>query len=90
MNEHGESDSPIVPEKPANKVWLQNQPAAEPVEERGLAEGNPSKQTSCRAQDRERLPNALRRIRQATARHYPRQEPSAVVPHAGIYPGGTG
>ena len=63
MNEHGKSDSPIVPEKPANKVWLQKQPAAEPVEERGLAEGNPSEQTSCRAQDRERLQDALGRIR---------------------------
>ena len=65
MNENGESDRPIVPEKPANKVWLQNQPTAEPVEERGLAKGNPNEQTSHRTQDRERLPNALDRIRQA-------------------------
>ena len=65
MNEHGKSDSPIVPEKPANKVWLQKQPAAEPVEERGLAEGNPSEQPSRRTQCRERLQHELGRIRQA-------------------------
>jgi len=65
MNEHGESDSPIGPEKLANNVWLQHQPTAEPVEERGPAEGNPNEQTSRRAQDRERLPNALDRIRAA-------------------------
>jgi group II intron reverse transcriptase/maturase len=65
MNEPGKSDSPIVPEKPANKVWLQKQLAAEPVEERGLAKGNPTEQTSCRAQDRERLQHALGGIRQA-------------------------
>ncbi len=65
MNEHGESDRPILPEKSANKVWLQHQPTAEPVEGRGLAKGNPSEQTSRRTQDRERLPNALGRIRQA-------------------------
>ena len=35
MNEHGKSDSPVVPAKPPNKA-----PAAEVVEERGLAEGN--------------------------------------------------
>jgi RNA-directed DNA polymerase len=65
MNEDGKSDSPIVPEKPANKVWLQKQPAAETVEGRGLAEGNPDGQTSHRAQHRERLQQALARIRQA-------------------------
>jgi hypothetical protein len=46
MNEHGESDRPIVPEKSANKVWLLHQPMAEPMEERGLAKGNPSEQSS--------------------------------------------
>lgn len=69
MNEHGESDSPIVSEKPANKVWLKHQPAAEPVEKRGLAKGNPSEQTSRRTQDRERLPSALGRIRQAVRKN---------------------
>ncbi len=69
MNEYGESDRPIVPQKLANKVRLQNQSMAEPVEERGLAEGNPSEQTSYRAQDRERLSNALERIRQAVRKH---------------------
>ena len=65
MNEPGKSDSPIVPKKPTNKVWLLRQPAAESAEERGLAKGNPTEQTSCRAQDRERLQHELGGIRQA-------------------------
>ena len=35
MYEHWESDSPIVPEKPPNKIGLRC-PVAEVVEERGL------------------------------------------------------
>jgi len=37
MHERGKSDSPVVPAKPPNKA---GRPAAEVVEERGLAEGN--------------------------------------------------
>jgi group II intron reverse transcriptase/maturase len=37
MHERGKSDSPVVPAKPPNKA---GRPAAEAVEERGLAEGN--------------------------------------------------
>ena len=37
MNERGKSDSPVVPAKPPNNA---GQPAAEVVEERGLAKGN--------------------------------------------------
>jgi hypothetical protein len=37
MHEGGKSDSPVVPAKPPNKA---GKPAAEVVEERGLAEGN--------------------------------------------------
>ena len=37
MNERGKSDSPVIPAKPPNNT---GRPAAEVVEERGLAEGN--------------------------------------------------
>ena len=67
MNEHGESDRPIVPTRPANKAW-QPKPVAEPVEGRGLAGGNPPEQTSRRTQHRERLQQALGRIREAVQR----------------------
>ena len=88
MNGRGKSDSPIVPGKLPNKGRGALR-FAEEVEGRGLAEGNLFQQPRFRTQSRSDLQNALRRIRQATARHYPRQEPSAVVPHAGICPGGT-
>jgi group II intron reverse transcriptase/maturase len=64
MNADGKSDSPIVPGKPANKA--DGAPsAAEPVEERGLAKGNPGEQTRDRTQRRMVLQQALSRVRQA-------------------------
>ncbi len=63
MNGRGKSDRPIVPEKQANNVRLLGQ-AAEPVEGRGLAEGNPDQQTSHRTQCRDRLQRALGRVRE--------------------------
>lgn len=67
MNGHGKSDSPIVPGKPPNK--RDGAPApAEGVEERGLAKGNPPRQTSSRTQRRKELHHALERIRQAAHR----------------------
>ena len=89
MNERGKSDSPIVPGKLPNKGRGALR-FAEEVEGRGLAEGNLFQQPKFRTQSRTDLQNALRLIRQANARHCPRQEPSAVVPLAGICPGGTG
>ena len=62
MNERGKSDKSIVSKKPANKVGSKTT-AAEPVEKRDLAKSNSQKQTSRRAQYRERLQHALRRIR---------------------------
>ena len=41
MDEHGKSDSPIVPEKSSNKA----KGAAEAMEGRGLAKGNPQSVT---------------------------------------------
>jgi group II intron reverse transcriptase/maturase len=63
MNDHGESDKPIVPKKPLNKGPERSDPA-EKVEERGLAKGNSGQQTRSRTQRREDLQQALDRIRQ--------------------------
>jgi hypothetical protein len=69
------------------------------VEGRGQAKGNSIEQSSHRAQHRERLSQALDRVRQAarrdpstsrraTVRQHLRQEPDAVVPHVRICAGG--
>ena len=60
MDGRGKSDRPVVPEKPPNNA---GRPAAEAVEGRGLAKGNPHQQ---RAPDTEpgRRASALERIRQ--------------------------
>jgi RNA-directed DNA polymerase len=65
MNEHDESDSPIVPRKQANKTA---KAAAEPVEGRGLAKGNSREQNASRTQCRKDAPSALERIREAAGR----------------------
>jgi hypothetical protein len=99
MNEPRKSDSPIVPMKAPNKA---GQPAAEAVEGRGLAKGNPPQQNAPRTQCRPGASSALERVRQAVAqdgtypccaqswRHHLRQEPDAVVPHVRIRGGGHG
>ena len=73
--------------------------SAEQVEGRGPAKGNSLRGLEDRTQGRVSLYVALERIRQAAtreclsrpafARYDPRQEPGAVVPHAGICPGGA-
>jgi hypothetical protein len=65
MNKRGKSDSPIVPEKLPNKGCGAPQPA-EGVEGRGLAKGNPVRQTRSRTQSRKDLQHELGRIRQAS------------------------
>jgi len=62
MNEPGKSDRPVVPEKSPNNA---GQPAAEGVEGRGLAKGNPPQQNASRTPCRKDAPSALERIRQA-------------------------
>ena len=62
MHEPEKSDSAIVATKPANKA---GQPAAEPVERRAGTEGNADQQSTCRAQNRESVSQALDRVRQA-------------------------
>jgi hypothetical protein len=64
MHEPEKSDSAIVATKPANKA---GRPAAEPVERRAETEGNASRQSTCRAQDRVSVSQALDRVRQAAA-----------------------
>jgi len=91
MNGYRESDSPIISEKPSNKTG-DNKPVAEKVEKRGLAERNPSKRNRNQAQSWIFLPNELDRIRYAAGTHtrqYSKQEPSALVVHAGICAGGA-
>jgi hypothetical protein len=92
MHGREKSDSSIVPGKPANKA---GEPAAEPVEGREGAEGNAAQQSGCRTQTRERLSQALGRVREAWPSHrfyvsHPRQEPGALAAHAGICAGGAG
>src|SRR5271165_6431918 len=79
---HGreKSDSAIVAGKPTNKV---EQSAAEPVEPRAEAEGNASQQSTCRAQDRESVSQALERIRQA-ARQRKEEKFTALFHHLTI------
>ncbi len=62
MNEAGKSDRPVVPEKSPNKA---GRPAAEGMEGRGLAKGNPSQQNASRTPGRNDALSALERIRQA-------------------------
>jgi RNA-directed DNA polymerase len=65
MHGHGQSDSPVVPAKLPNKA---GNPAAEAMEGRGLAKGNPRRQIAPRAQDRVGAPSALERVRQVAER----------------------
>jgi RNA-directed DNA polymerase len=62
MNESGKTDRPVVPEKSPNKA---GPPAAEGMEGRGLAKGNPPQQNASRAPGRHDALSALERIRQA-------------------------
>ena len=103
MYEHGKSDKPIVPKKSANKgVPATRAEPAESMEGRGLAKGNSGRQTRLRTLSRigpatsaglryETSPHSDEHSdATAAARHDPRQEPSAVIPHAGICGGGPG
>ena len=62
MYDHEKSDPAIVAVKPTNKA---GQPVAEAVERRAGTKGNVGQQSTCRAQDRESVSQALERIRRA-------------------------
>ena len=63
MNERGKSDSPVVPAKPPNKA-----PAAEAVEERGLAKGNTDRATRPGHSAGSGVPSGLDRVREGAQR----------------------
>ena len=65
MNGQGQSDRPVVPTKFPNNA---GGPAAEGMEGRGLAKGNPSQQNAPRTLSREGAPSALDRVREAAER----------------------
>lgn len=67
MNGSGKSDRPVVPRKPPNKA-AGTPAAAEGVEERGLAKGNPRQFPRSRTQSRGMLRRKLWRIRQVAKR----------------------
>src|SRR5713226_8756702 len=65
MDGQGKSDRPVVPTKAANKP---GELGAEPLEGRGLAKRNPRQGDTLRTQGRERVQQALGRVRQAAER----------------------
>src|ERR1019366_10671132 len=92
MYDREKSDPAIVAVKPTNKA---GQPAAELVEPRAGAEGNVSQQSTGRAQYRETVSQALKRIRNFVrisqrAVTHPRWEPYARIGLVRICAGGRG
>ena len=65
MNGHRKPDGPVVPLKSSNNA---GRPAAEEMEGRGPAKGNPLKQNASRTQGRQGASSALERVRLAAAR----------------------
>ncbi len=60
MHEPEKSDSVVAAARPTNKA---ERSAAEPVEPRTGTEGSASQQSTCRAQDRGSVSQALERVR---------------------------
>src|SRR5262249_58987010 len=67
MNGQGKSDGGVVPSKSLNKAGLPT--AAEEKEESLPTKGNSSQQNIHRIEGRERMQNALGRVRQRTLKH---------------------
>ena len=84
MHDREKSDPAIRAGKPTNKADATNHAvhgvtdAAEPVEQRSGAEGNASEQSTHRTQCRERVSQALDRVRQA-AKQRKKEKLSATV-----------
>ena len=98
MHGHEKSDLAIVATKPANKANLATvEPsagahAAESVEQRAGTKGNADQQSTCRAQNRVSVSQALERVRQVGVRFavtHPRWEPYAGKPHVRFCAGGV-
>ena len=79
MHHREKSDPAIVAEKPTNKA---GRPAAESAEPR-VAEGNASWQSTNRTQGRERVSQALERVRQV-ARQRKKEKFTALLHHVGV------
>jgi len=77
MNGHEKSDLAVVATKPTNKA---GRPAAEPVERRAGTEGNADQQRTLRSQSRDRVGQALDRVRQA-ARQRKKERFTALLHH---------
>ena len=91
MHGHEKSDPAIVAGKPTNKA---ERSAAELVEPRAGTKGNAGQQSTCRAQNRISVSQALERLRQFEpcvrfAVTHPRWEPYAGKPHVRICAGGA-
>ena len=80
MHDREKSDSAIVAAKPTNKA---GQPAAEPVEPRAGTKRNASEQSTHRTQGRERVSQALDRVRQA-ARQRKKEKFTALLHHLSV------
>jgi len=79
-HECGKSDPEVVAEKPTNKA---EHPAAESVEPRAGTEGNAGQQSTCRAQNRISVSQALDRIRQV-ARERKKERFTALFHHISV------
>ena len=80
MHERGKSDSVIGAVKPANKA---ERSAAELVEQRAGTEGNADQQSTCRAQSRVSVSQALDRIRKV-AKERKKEKLTALFHHISI------
>jgi RNA-directed DNA polymerase len=80
MHGHGKSDFAIVAAKPANKA---EPSAAEPVEPRAETKGNADQQSTCRAQSRVSVSQALERIRKV-ARERKKEKFTALFHHISV------
>ena len=80
MHDQEKSDSAIVAVKPPNKA---GRPAAEAVEPRAGTEGNADQQSTHRTQSRERVTQALDRVRQA-ARQRKKERFTALLHHVNV------
>ena len=90
MHGHEKSDPAIVAVKPANKTAsisveqsAGERAVAEPVEPRAGTKGNAGQQSTCRAQSRESVSQALERIRQV-ARSRKEERFTTLLPHISI------
>jgi len=80
MHDPEKSDSGIVAMKPTNKA---GRPAAEPAEPRPGTKGNAEQQSTLRTQGRERVTQALGRVRQA-ARQRKKEQFTALLHHINV------